>query len=127
MHQAHTTDIPGSKRWLGSVLLGSLAVLIVTSVTPGTAWGRVHVGIVVPFGLFWGPSVVPYAPPPVVVTSPPAVYVQPAPLASGPPPASASWYYCANPPGYYPYVQHCPDGWRPVAPTPPDLTPSSAP
>jgi hypothetical protein len=30
-----------------------------------------------------------------------------------------SWYYCNNPPGYYPYVQQCRGPWRPVQPTPP--------
>jgi len=29
------------------------------------------------------------------------------------------WYYCSNPPGYYPYVQYCNGPWQPVAPTPP--------
>ena len=61
------------------------------------------------------------APPPVYVAppiyaAPPAVYV--APPAQGPAPPQ-SWYYCDNPKGYYPHVQQCPGGWRPVAPTPP--------
>lgn len=29
------------------------------------------------------------------------------------------WYFCANPEGYYPYVQQCPGGWQQVAPHPP--------
>lgn len=29
------------------------------------------------------------------------------------------WYYCNNPPGYYPYVQSCRGPWQPVTPTPP--------
>jgi hypothetical protein len=29
---------------------------------------------------------------------------------------SGYWYYCANPAGYYPYVQQCNSGWTPVAP-----------
>jgi hypothetical protein len=33
--------------------------------------------------------------------------------------AGAYWYYCQNPPGYYPYVQHCNGPWQPVPPTPP--------
>jgi hypothetical protein len=28
------------------------------------------------------------------------------------------WYWCDDPPGYYPYVQECYDEWVPVAPTP---------
>src|SRR2546428_12259210 len=39
--------------------------------------------------------------------------------------APSVWYYCANPQGYYPYVQQCPGGWRPVAPTPPDGAPTN--
>jgi hypothetical protein len=31
-------------------------------------------------------------------------------------PANASWYYCSNPPGYYPYVQSCASGWQRVQP-----------
>ncbi|HUZ71675.1 MAG TPA: hypothetical protein VMU87_01710 [Stellaceae bacterium] len=43
----------------------------------------------------------PYVPP--VVTAPPA----------------ATWYYCSNPAGYYPYVPQCPVPWQPVqAPAP---------
>ncbi len=36
------------------------------------------------------------------------------------PPAQqpAYWYYCPNPPGYYPYVKECPPGWMTVAPSP---------
>jgi len=106
--------MPHIPRWLGRVFVGSLAVLLVTSVVPGMAWGRVHVGVVVPFGPVWGPYAYPYAYPypPVVVQSPPAVYVQPAPQTA------PAWYYCEHPQGYYPYVQQCPGGWRPVAPTP---------
>jgi hypothetical protein len=29
------------------------------------------------------------------------------------------WYYCQNPPGYYPYVTECSGGWQAVTPTPP--------
>lgn len=28
--------------------------------------------------------------------------------------APATWYYCYNPAGYYPYVQYCNGPWRPV-------------
>jgi hypothetical protein len=31
-------------------------------------------------------------------------------------PANTSWYYCSNPPGYYPYVQNCASGWQRVQP-----------
>ena len=32
---------------------------------------------------------------------------------------TSSWYYCYNPPGYYPYVQYCNGPWQPVPTTPP--------
>ncbi|HTT81492.1 MAG TPA: hypothetical protein VMF86_17625 [Stellaceae bacterium] len=45
----------------------------------------------------------------------PAPYVAPPAYAAGPPPpAPATWYYCGNPAGYYPYVQRCLMPWRPV-------------
>lgn len=68
--------------------------------------------VVVPFGLPYGYPPVVVAPPPVYVQPPPRVYVQP-------PPPQPYWYYCDNPPGYYPYVQQCPGGWRQVNPVPP--------
>ncbi|MGH7535247.1 MAG: hypothetical protein ACREMG_06645 [Gemmatimonadales bacterium] len=49
--------------------------------------------------------------PPVVAAAPPPVYVQP----DQPP---EYWYYCQSPQGYYPYVQHCPQGWIQVVPQP---------
>ena len=67
--------------------------------------------IVVPFGAYWGPRWEPYPYPPVVVAPSPRVYVQPSP--------PVYWYYCDAAQAYYPYVQHCPGGWRPVTPTPP--------
>jgi hypothetical protein len=67
--------------------------------------------IIVPFGAYWGPHWEPYGYPPVVVAPSPQVYVQPSPLVY--------WYYCDAAQAYYPYVQRCPGGWRPVSPTPP--------
>jgi len=99
------------RKWAGIILM--LAVLLLAYAGEGHTWrGGVFIrpSIVVPFGPFWGPH--PYAYPPVVMAPPPVV-VQPSP----PPPQY--WYYCDNPRGYYPYVQQCPGGWRPVAPTPP--------
>ena len=73
------------------------------------------------WGPYWGPYGAPddYSP---VVVAPPAVYVEPSAPGAAPPPPPA-WYSCDNPQGYYPYVQQCPGGWRPVAPTPPDGDP----
>jgi len=69
--------------------------------------------VVVPFGAYVVPYpyASPYPYPPVVVQAPPTVSVQPAPQ-------TPTWYYCESPQGYYPSVQQCPGGWRPVAPTP---------
>ncbi len=50
----------------------------------------------------------PYQPPVVVAPVTPVVPVAPAP------PPSQFWYYCDNPPGYYPYVAQCATPWRPV-------------
>jgi hypothetical protein len=47
--------------------------------------------------------------PPVVVAPPPSEYVQRAP-------ETGYWYYCQDPPGYYPTVAACPGGWTQVAP-----------
>jgi hypothetical protein len=80
-----------------------------------------------PFWYPWGygyPYAYPYpayaAP---VVEQPPPVYTQQAPPAQ-------FWYYCQNPPGYYPYVGECAGGWLQVAPQPtpaPQAPPSQGP
>jgi len=31
-------------------------------------------------------------------------------------PAATYWYYCIEPPGYFPYVQNCNRAWVPVLP-----------
>ena len=68
---------------------------------------RPHAGVFI--WPYWNPYWDLYVPPPSIVTPPPRVYVEPAP---------PTWYYCVNPPGYYPYVYECPGGWQPVAPPP---------
>ena len=121
MYDEHHTR---STRWQWLVTLGIAAALLVMSPAPGHAWRRTRVfvqpSIVVPFGPYWGPyywGAYPYSP--VIVSPPPPVYVQPAPqISNALPPAPSYWYYCADPQGYYPYVQQCPGGWQPVAPTP---------
>ncbi len=57
---------------------------------------------------YYYPPYYPYSPP-VVVTPPPTDYVQR-------PPETGYWYYCQDPPGYYPTVTSCPGGWTQVAP-----------
>lgn len=44
----------------------------------------------------------------------PDPYVPEAVLEEGPPSDDGYWYYCANPPGYYPYVDECFVPWRAV-------------
>jgi hypothetical protein len=61
-----------------------------------------------------------YAPPPVYYQpTPRVIYTPPYVAPVAPPPAVASWYYCASSGQYYPYVRHCPEGWQAVMPTPP--------
>jgi hypothetical protein len=56
---------------------------------------------------------------PYPTSVPPAIVVQqPSPVPTGLPPGR-SWYYCDNPPGYYPYVAACSGPWRQVPATPP--------
>ena len=45
---------------------------------------------------------------------PPPVIVAPAPVVLAPPPPARVWYFCDMYQAYYPYVQHCPNGWRAV-------------
>lgn len=62
----------------------------------------------------------PYYYPPSVATVPtePPVYIERGEATEPAPQTSASWYYCADPQGYYPYVKQCPGGWQAVAPRP---------
>jgi hypothetical protein len=83
---------------------------------PGGARVFISPSLVVPFGAYWGPYWEPYDDPPVVIAPSPEVYVQPSPPVEPPP---VYWYYCDASQAYYPYVQECPGGWRPVTPTPP--------
>ena len=72
---------------------------------PGWWW------VVGDFWYFYPAPIYPYPDPflpPGVVAGPP---VAPQPVA---PPAPAQYYYCDNPPGYYPYVSTCPTPWRAV-------------
>src|SRR5262245_9047657 len=50
---------------------------------------------------------------PLWLTPAPYIGVTPAP----PPPPAPVWYYCADPPGYYPAVAECMTPWIPVAPS----------
>jgi hypothetical protein len=73
---------------------------------------------------YYSPYYYPYyyaAPPVVIQTPPPVYYAQPqAEPQAQPEQREAYWYYCQDPPGYYPYVKSCPGGWMKVVP---DTTP----
>ncbi len=56
----------------------------------------------------------PYEAPPVLVQEAPPVFL----VQEAPAPQVSYWYYCPNPPGYYPYVRTCPAGWMKVVPSP---------
>jgi hypothetical protein len=53
-----------------------------------------------------------YDPQPPYASSTTTVYVEPGPQAV----SAYDWYYCADPRGYYPYVQDCNEAWLSVAP-----------
>jgi hypothetical protein len=125
------------------VALLLLAMLGASS--PGNAQGWHHrggprVGVGVYLGPYWGgPVYSPYYYPPygygypaapVVVNPSPPVYIEntapaqvvvppAAAIAPAPPAAPASWYYCRDPAGYYPYVPQCKGAWEAVPAQPP--------
>jgi hypothetical protein len=75
----------------------------------------------------WGAAyAVPYAVTPWVVAASPApqVVVQQPVVAEVP---ASYWYYCAQPAGYYPYVQNCSQPWMKVLPQAPGGSTGSAP
>lgn len=77
------------------------------------------------FGWWWtvGPYWYFYTEPmyPYPYYIPPLANIQPvAPPAAGP----ATWYYCDNPPGYYPAVSMCNVPWRAVPATPTAVPPA---
>jgi hypothetical protein len=75
-----------------------------------------------PPGDSYGDSVPPGAPTPMPMPAQapaPQQYMPPPPAASAPAPAPNTWYWCESTKGYYPYVQECKEGWRPVPASPP--------
>ena len=62
-------------------------------------------------------------------TPPPAAEPQnpPAPDRGGPVPYEYRWYYCQDPPGYYPHIRDCPTGWTTSRPPLPPLPPPPPP
>ena len=75
-----------------------------------------------PYARYGYPSAYPYYPG-YVAGVPAVTVVQPAPAQVAAQPAAAAqaqpYYYCADPAGYYPYVQSCKSTWQMVPATPP--------
>lgn len=110
--------------------LASTAALAHGGYSHGHGYPRARIGVYIGGPVWWGPGYYyprpyyyapPYYYPPIVaVPAPPPVYVERGDAqAGGAEGASNWWYYCANPPGYYPYVRQCPGGWQRVSPQPP--------
>lgn len=81
---------------------------------------RGHFGVVIGAPLFWGSGWYddPYYGYPYSYRYRPLVVVPEAPvyIERDVTPASALWYFCGNPEGYYPYVKQCSMPWRTVTP-----------
>jgi len=82
--------------------------------------GHGRVGVYVGPGVWWGGpgwwgAPYPYYAAPYYYAAPPEVVAEALPMyvQAAPP---AYWYYCQNPPGYYPYIRECPAGWMTVVP-----------
>lgn len=60
-----------------------------------------------------------YPPPVVAVPSQPPVYIEREARRAPSETSNGYWYYCAEPPGYYPYVKECGSEWQPVPARPP--------
>ena len=79
-------------------------------------------GVFVAGPLFWPGYFYPfpyYYPPAVATLYAPTEYIEQGVAPAAPSGSQAMWYYCAEPEGYYPYVQQCPGGWQIVSPPPP--------
>jgi hypothetical protein len=109
---AHRGGHIGGSRARVGVYIG--APVVAAGVYYGAGYYRPW-GYGYPYGYPYGYAN-PYYYPPAVVTVPsaPPVYIEQAPQQATAPAATGSWYYCANPQGYYPYVKECPGGWQAV-------------
>ncbi len=110
-------------------------ILLILAVASGSAvaggWhGHGHSRVVVGFN--FGYPVGWYAPwyyAPPAYYYPPAVYAPPTPTTyversdvaeEAPAQPPATWYFCREANGYYPYVKQCPGGWMRVPAQPPN-------
>jgi len=102
-------------------------ILLILAVASGSAlaggWHG-HSRVIVGFN-FGYPVYAPYYyyPPPAYYYYPPAVYAPPTPTTyversdvaeQAPAQPPATWYFCREANGYYPYVKQCPGGWQRV-------------
>jgi len=112
---------------LVSLLLAGTSGMSMADRGRGGHRGHSHIGVGIAVNPFWFdpwyyprpyyyPPYYYYPPAMVAVPSAPPVYIE---REDGSPPvseASAYWYYCASPQGYYPYVKQCNGNWQAVAP-----------
>jgi hypothetical protein len=122
-------------RILKAILAIAALALGVVWTAPAMAYGhfahaRVGVFIGPGFGPWYYPwpgyygAYGPYGPYPYYYGAPayapgPTQYIEQGAISA--PPQQAAWYYCADPQGYYPYVQQCRTSWQRVSPTPPGM------
>jgi hypothetical protein len=118
---------------LAGLLLAGMSGISVADRGHGRYGGHADIGVGIVVNPFWYDSwyyprpyyYSPYYYPPYYYPAPatPPVYIEREGDEDGEegpaPEASAYWYYCADPQGYYPYVEQCPGGWQAVAPQPP--------
>lgn len=111
----------------------SVGVTVGAPVVWGGAWGATWVGAwgspwvgtwASPWPVWPGDWRVPGGWPvvttaPIVVAPPPPTIVVQQPTLSSSAPAPSFWYYCTQPPGYFPYVQACEKPWMKVVPQAP--------
>jgi hypothetical protein len=103
------------------VALALVAALLAVTSSMALAHGRGRVSLGFHFGVplgwyqpwYYAPPPAYYYPPAAVVVRPPepTVYVERGDVV---PEGTASWYFCRESNGYYPYVKQCPGGWERV-------------
>jgi hypothetical protein len=124
--QIYTFAIAFLEKIVKSARLLLFGALLFALAGAGPAWARGHHGGHASVGLYFGvPLGVPYYYPPAYYYPP--TYYYPAPVVVAPPaptyyierepaspPPGGYWYYCRDPQGYYPQIQHCPTPWQQV-------------
>ena len=104
--------------------LALVAVLLAVASASTFAHGRGRVTLGLHFGVplgwyqpwYYAPPPVYYYPSPAITPPAPTTYVERSDVV---PEGTASWYFCRESNGYYPYVKQCPGGWERVPARPP--------